>query len=554
MRSIGLSLEQWHPSKNEGLTPHDVVCQSGKLVWWRCLDCGYEWQDRPMSRIRRSWDDCLACADVDLVPGRNDLATLRPDIAAEWHPTKNACKPSEVFPDYHMIAWWKGATCEHEWRAPIAKRTGSAAGALCPYCAGEEALTGFNDIATLCPELAKLWHPIKNRERTPERTSVCSMSQMYLWNGGLSDIWTETPRAWMLRNGYDDVIERFENLKKEAKALDELNINEDRPGFSAIEIGKMRTKWSRYAKQWFKDMSLEEWCLTYAQPELLDEWHPVRNGDLEPKDVSRGSAKMVWWRCPHGHEWRTRVADRTALNLGCSVCERNQRVYEGANDLASCKPGLLKWYSAKNEALMPDEISDRICREVWWECPDCGVEWQRSANKMTSDGILCPSCGRYGKSRRYLVRGVNDLATKRPILAAEWHPVKNGDLRPDDVLSGAHRKVWWQCRRGHEWQAVVSDRARGSGCPYCENRKVLAGFNDLATVFPQRAAEWHPTKNGEMKPEDISSRSDKKVWWQCAKGHEWKTSPHSRSEGKGKGCPYCGNKKLLYVHRDVNRQ
>ena len=72
-----------------------------------------------------------------------------------------------------------------------------------------------------------------------------------------------------------------------------------------------------------------------------------------------------------------------------------------------------------------------------------------------------------------LIKGVNDLATLRPDLAAQWHPTKNGDLKPTDVTSGSGRKVLWICPLGHEWQAVIYSRVKGNGCPICASNKKL---------------------------------------------------------------------------------
>lgn len=93
-------LEQWDYDANGGKGPHDCVCRSGRPVHWRCPDCGFKWVEAPARRTGRSFDDCLACADVALVPGKNDLATVRPDIAEEWHPTRNPLPASAVFPDF----------------------------------------------------------------------------------------------------------------------------------------------------------------------------------------------------------------------------------------------------------------------------------------------------------------------------------------------------------------------------------------------------------------------------------------------------------------------
>ena len=112
-----------------------------------------------------------------------------------------------------------------------------------------------------------------------------------------------------------------------------------------------------------------------------------------------------------------------------------------------------------------------------------------------------------------------------------------------DVMANSHIKVWWKCDKGHEWQVRVASRTSGgSGCPICSGRKVLAGFNDLQTKEPRVAAEWHPTKNGALKPTMVTVGSTKKVWWKCPLGHEWKTVVYSRATGRKCGCPECAGK------------
>ena len=95
-----------------------------------------------------------------------------------------------------------------------------------------------------------------------------------------------------------------------------------------------------------------------------------------------------------------------------------------------------------------------------------------------------------------VIVGYNDLASQAPNIVAQWHPTMNGNLQPINVAVMSNRKVWWLGKCGHEWQAVVSSRTKtnGTGCPYCANLKVLVGYNDLRTVVPELAKEWHPTK------------------------------------------------------------
>lgn len=115
-----------------------------------------------------------------------------------------------------------------------------------------------------------------------------------------------------------------------------------------------------------------------------------------------------------------------------------------------------------------------------------------------------------------------NLSIARPDLAEYWHPTKNGDLTPEDVTVGSNKKVWWRhwhegTRTWHEWEESIRHRAEARRpCPYCANKRVLLGYNDLATTYPEIARRWHPTKNGNLTPRDVLEGSNKRVWWICA--------------------------------------
>ena len=135
-----------------------------------------------------------------------------------------------------------------------------------------------------------------------------------------------------------------------------------------------------------------------------------------------------------------------------------------------------------------------------------------------------------------------NLAVINLKVAKEWHPTKNKPLTPKEVTPGSGKKVWWICKKGHEWDAQIGNRTnrnRPTGCPECLGEKV-GQDNNLKVLYPRIAKEWHPTKNGELKPKDITSGVGNKVWWKCNKGHEWITSVDNRT--KGRGCPQCSNK------------
>lgn len=276
--------------------------------------------------------------------------------------------------------------------------------------------------------------------------------------------------------------------------------------------------------------------LATREPQLASEWHPTRNGTLTPDQVLPGSHRMVWWRCGKGHEWKSQINSRVA-GCGCPYCAARQ-IIPGETDLLSTDPLLAaQWHSEKNAPLTPKDVSMGTSKRVWWRC-EKGHEWKASVRSRSRGGCGCPVC-----AGRQIVPGYNDFASMYPQLAAQWDSTKNGNLRPEQVSVCSNRTVWWRCELGHSYRATVSGRtSRGQGCPYCSGQKVLAGFNDLATRVPQIAAQWHPTLNERMTPEQFTPGSHYRAWWACSEGHAWKAAIYSRAGPQKSGCPICAGK------------
>lgn len=267
-------------------------------------------------------------------------------------------------------------------------------------------------------------------------------------------------------------------------------------------------------------------------PKIAAQWHPTRNGRLRPEQVTPGSERSVWWQCDRGHEWRSFVSLRARQGQGCPYCA-GQRVIPGETDLATKYPAVAAlWHPTRNAGATPEQIMPYTHKRCWWQC-ERGHEWQVSPSSLIQ-GSGCPYCA--GKKA---IPGETDLLTRRPDLAAEWHPEKNGALSPRDVSPGSTKKVWWQCELGHPYQSCVFSRAEGTGCPYCAGKKAWPGFNDVGTLFPHLAGEWHPTLNGALKPRDVTKGSHKQVWWECREGHVWKAAVFARAKENGTGCPVC---------------
>ena len=216
------------------------------------------------------------------------------------------------------------------------------------------------------------------------------------------------------------------------------------------------------------------------------------------------------------------------------VAEKKEKQYVSDNAQL-----MAEWDWEKNNEfnISPFSVPCGSHKVVWWKCSK-GHSWDsivsnRARNKNSRG---CPFC-----AGQKPIIGENDLCVTHPNLAKEWNYDKNGGFLPEQYMGGSHKKVWWVCDKGHEWEAQIKSRANGVGCPYCAGKKVLSGYNDLETIFPMLAKEWHPAKNGALHPSQVTYGSGKSVWWMCKNGHEWEASIYSRSNGCG--CSVCSSRR-----------
>ena len=294
-------------------------------------------------------------------------------------------------------------------------------------------------------------------------------------------------------------------------------------------------------------------CLATTHPEIAKEWHLSLNNNLTPNNVTKASHKKVWWICSKNHEYESIISKRTN-NQNCPYCSNHK--INNSNCLAATNPKLAKeWHPTKNGSLTPNNVTKRSSKKIWWICSKNPLHiWQAScSNRKTTN---CPYC-----NNKKVWEG-NCLATTNPEIIKEWHPTKNKNLTPNNIIGG-HRKIWRICSKNpkHIWRSVCSSRKKGTGCPYCNNKKAWEG-NCLAATNPEIAKEWHPTLNNNLTPNKIISGSNKKIWWMCSKNpkHIWKTSCNHRKAGQG--CPVCNESKgekiisnyLIYKNLKFKRQ
>ena len=281
--------------------------------------------------------------------------------------------------------------------------------------------------------------------------------------------------------------------------------------------------------QWFRE-----------NPQVAAEWDYETNTHISVQDKGFTVRKKAWWICEKGHRYETYVFSRTLYGTGCPYCA-GKKALAGFNDLATTKPDILtQWDYEKNTDILPTEVTEFSHKKVWWKC-EKGHSWNARVLSVTSlngEKTGCPYC-----AGLRVWKGENDLATLFPELMNEWCYDLN-EISPSEISSSDRQRCWWKCEKGHTWQASPFARTNNpnSKCIYCANLKVWVGFNDLATLAPEIAAEWCYELNGELKPTDVSKGARTKVWWKCSEGHTWQAMIHARTRTKRTNCPVCASK------------
>ena len=287
-------------------------------------------------------------------------------------------------------------------------------------------------------------------------------------------------------------------------------------------------------------------------PELAAQWHPDKNGDLSPSMVTAHSKKKAWWLGKCGHEWNAEIYSRT-VGRGCPYCA-NKKLLRGFNDLLTLYPQIAsEWSVEKNSPLTPSDVVPGTHQKVWWFCKKCGFEWIAEI-RMRVRGTDCPECAKSKMGDTFrsnmIDSGAITLQNAFPELSMEWDYEKNKPYTPGDFTISSSKSVWWKCAKcGNSWNTSISNRTcQQSGCPVCTHNQILTGYNDLATLNPDLAKEWHPSKNLPLTPQTVGARSGQNIWWICKFGHEYQCRISDRI--RGVGCSKCSKR----FHTSLNEK
>ena len=278
-------------------------------------------------------------------------------------------------------------------------------------------------------------------------------------------------------------------------------------------------------------------------PFVKKEFDYSQNKDIKPQELTIKYKSLLWWKCNRDHKWQATLQDRID-GKNCPICT-NRGLIRGKTDLAATHPELLaEWDYKQNNTLKPDDVTEGSTTRVHWICSKCGYAWITSVRQRTGPRKSgCPACARKKVwDKRYKKKLNETSCISDPKLLQDWDYEKNEPLKPSDFTPSSHKNVWWKCHVcGYSFKDKIAGRAKALYCPVCTNRVIVKGYNDLATTHPEIAAQWHPTKNGNLKPTDFSHGNGKKIWWICPIGHEYKSTILNRTKirGNGNNCPIC---------------
>jgi hypothetical protein len=399
-------------------------------------------------------------------------------------------QPDFVSSKGHHVPIWQ---CVCQKGHHIDYRPESVKAGKCPYCSCDRLLVGFNDLKTTHPDLAAQWDYEKNKPLIPENFTARSHQK----------IWWVCPKcheAWK--------TEIYVRVK-----------GHECPYCAGKKASSKNN-------------------LAVVAPEIAAEWDYEKNGDLHPEDVAPYSEKMVWWKCAKGHEWQAKVENRMT-GRGCRICSA---------ELKSSFPEQAVGFYVSRSA----EIQSRF-KVAGWEVDVYlprfkiaieydGLAWHRT-NKRLAD--------RENRKNKALSSAGIDLfrikETKEPKESTSnvlYFQVGKGEQVYSHLGQAITRLLEELTKKtGINFTTKVdieSDRIR-----ILNNFISLTKKDNFAERNPEYLIFWDSTKNGSLKPEMFSRKSNQIVWWKCPKcGGEWKQTINAFSLSENK-CPFCSGRKLL---------
>ena len=522
-KKSGLSLSKTHPElakEADGWDPKQYTFGSAKRLNWKCSR-KHIFEASINSRTNRK-SGCPFCANQKVLSGFNDLQKKYPKHAKFAH---NFDPKTTLFGSNKVCQWI--CPIGHSWSEQVnwfIKRS-----PLCKTCAGLKLSSGFNDLKTKFPKIAKEAHGWNPSKVLPNE------QKKYVWVCQNNHKWPASPSNRTKRNtgcpyckkgnlliGFNDLLSTYPKLAKEAYGWDPKNLNKG----SDLNLEWKCSKGHLYKAAVNKRTTRGDGCPFCSNHKLLFGFN-----DLETKfpDIAKEASgwdpkkykyadkvKVLNWMCnAKKHNWKSTISERIESKRGCPTCNRTNSKM-GRDSISISHPGIAK----EAYGWDPNYFSSGSSAKKEWIC-DLGHLYKAIIYTRTN-GTGCSVC-----NNKTILKGFNDLETKFPEIAKEAY-----GWDPSTVFPSTNKQKDWKCKLGHIYSDTPGHRTnRNTGCSYCSSHKVLIGFNDLLSVNPEIASQafgWDP------KTVTVGSNQMKK--WRCPEGHSWNAVVSSR---RISGCPTC---------------
>lgn len=482
--------KNYSPHNKTVFEVHSAVDVSDAL--WVC-DQGHEFEDSFFNINKRGFR-CPYCTGKKALPGFNDFQTLYPKYAESYDSQKNALPAQKMLPkSSNENTWWK-CSKGHSFQKPISIFISQ--NGVCPVCERYIVQKGENDALTRYPELGKIWNYEVNTKKPDEIPDNSTAYFNFICDKG---------------HHYSASIQQM--AANEFKCLICTN-----------------TK-----------LSATENSLQAVNPALAHEWSP--NNKRGADSVLPASTFEALWVCPTCHgEYKKIVRERKVGDGSCPYCAGRQ-VLVGFNDLVTVDPELAEEWSDNNKIPVSEVMREQHLKALWI-CPACGGEYEAYVDEREVGDDACPYC-----NNQTLLKGYNDFQTVHPEECREWAP--ENDVKPDEVLAASSKRIIWKCSvcHGRFWAKIKEKLSGEHKCPYCSGYRLLPGFNDVATQYPEQIKEWSP--DNDILPTEVMSTSNEPVKWVCPTCHgEYNASINMKVAGKVE-CPYCSGKAVLPGYNDL---
>ena len=574
-------IKDWNYEENNrlGYYPDKITCGSHIKVSWKCHECNNIWIAPPHDRYRKDGrgNGCPKCGRKKLslyhstpVVGVNDLESQHPEVLIEWNYERNGdLKPNQFLKKSSYKVWWKCSICGNDYFAEIRGKVNRGLG--CPDCSNKRTgdinatpVVGVNDLKTMYPKLLEEWDYERN-ENLPESYLAKSNKKVY-WKCKYGHQWEasivnrvkgrncpickkeykvsypEKAIFYYISQNFKDTIENFKLENNDGKELD-------------IYIPSIKTAIEYDGFIWHKNIKRD-----IDKDKICDELG-IKLIRVREKGLPELKSSAIIFEVLPSKDNIEDLERCIQDILNYLNCENKNIKLERDNDkildlmqLSRKKNSLLElmpeivnmWDKEKNGNLTPDMFTKGSEKFIWLICTECGKSYcSKVKDVYKKNTTKCTQCSYYR-----LKKGKNDFKTLYPELAEEYDYEKNSIKFEDLNLGERKHSFFWKCSKcGYQWKASIESRIRSKYCPKCASSvgaktrslNLIKKEGSLATNYPELAKEWHPTKNGDLKPEEMTCKNKKIVWWKCSIcGNEWENSVALRTQGFGR-CKKCNH-------------